>query len=135
MHGTTDCLLEGFGAQLRTRKVFLHRLRKRWRAGLENLAGAAGQIERQGLCGLPSRRGRDHRVAPDKDAAALPAYVALEVPGLGPFAGPEAEALDLGVPVFLGAIGGVGELRSEGLGELGHCRFFAGFELKQSATG
>lgn len=54
--------------------------------------------------------------------------------GHGTLPGQCDEALRLGVQVFPGAVGGVGNLGSEGFRELWHCRYFAGSGLKQGAT-
>ena len=59
----------------------------------------------------------------DQDATGLSADIALVVPGLGPLADEQAEALDLRVSVFSGAGFRVCELRDEGFSELGHCRY------------
>ena len=72
-------------------------------------------------------------MATDECAAGLPSDVALEVRGLGPLADKETETLYLRVPVFPGAGGRVCELRREGFSEFGHCRYFAGIEMKPQA--
>lgn len=98
-----DGQLVSFRPQLRTREVALDGQIECGRPDLERLSSPPAPFQRKAHRSLTRDIGRSRREPADQNALGLTAHVLLELPGLRALADEQHKALNLAVPVLVGA--------------------------------
>ena len=119
-------------AKLWARQVRLHSFLQCRRPDLDRFAYTSAPLQGKSERRLPCRRRLDHRMPTDQNPLSATANVSLIVPGFGALADEENEALDLSIPVLLGALLGVWKLAYEGLSEFRHTAGFLSVSIRKS---